>query len=63
MISGASKFHLKKNDYGGVFALKKKLDIQLSINNQPVKVEARAKFLGLLFDFKLNSNRLLCNSI
>ena len=32
------------------------MDIQLSINNQKVKVEGRAKFLGLVFDSKLNWN-------
>jgi len=39
-----------------VFSHRKDLDIQLSKNNQPVKVEGRAKFLGLVFDSKLNWN-------
>ena len=39
-----------------VFLHRKDLDIQLSINNQKVKVEGRAKFLGLVFDSKLNWN-------
>ena len=39
-----------------VFSHRKDLDIQLSINNQQVKVESRAKFLGLVFDSKLNWN-------
>ena len=39
-----------------VFSHRKDLDIQLSIYNQQVKVEGRAKFLGLVFDSKLNWN-------
>ena len=55
MISGASKFHSKKT-IAVVFSHRKDLDIQLTINNQPVKVEGKAKYLGLVFDSKLNRN-------
>ena len=55
MISGASKFHSKRT-IAAVFSHRRDLDIQLTINNQPVKVEGRAKFLGLVFDSKLNWN-------
>jgi len=41
-----------------VFSHRKDLDIQLSINNQQVKVEGRAKFVGLVFDSKVNWNEL-----
>ena len=39
-----------------MFSHRKDLDIQLSINNQQVKVEDRANFLSLVFDSKLNWN-------
>ena len=41
-----------------LFSHRKDLDIQLSINNQQVKVEGRAKFVGLVFDSKVNWNEL-----
>ena len=37
-----------------VFTHRKVPDIQLSLNNQPVKMESKAKFLGLIFDSRLN---------
>ena len=55
MISGALEFHSKKT-IAVVFSHRKDMDIQLSINNQKVKVEGTAKFLGLVFDSKLNWN-------
>jgi len=58
VISGDSKFHLNKT-IAMVFSHRRHLDIQLTINNQPVKVEGRAKFLLLVFDSKLNWNELL----
>ena len=40
VISGALKFHLKKT-IAVVFSHRKDLDIQLSINNQKVKVVSK----------------------
>jgi len=39
-----------------VFSHRQNLDIELTINNQPLKIENKAKFLGLIFDSKLNWN-------
>jgi len=37
-----------------IFSHRKSRDINLSLNNQPVKVENKAKFLGLIFDSRLS---------
>ena len=37
-----------------VFSHRRISDIPLSLNNQPVKIDNKAKFLGLVYDSKLN---------
>jgi len=37
-----------------LFSHRRISDIHLFLNNQPVKIDNKAKFLGLVFDSKLN---------
>jgi len=37
-----------------IFSQRKSLDISLSIDNKTINIETKAKFLGLIFDSKLN---------
>jgi len=54
VICGDLRYHSLDKTVAVVFSHRKDTDIKLSINNRSVKIDNKAKLLGLIFDSKLN---------